>query len=134
MADAPIPLCPQHVRLVFEYAQAVMDSRWEQTLQAAREAQAIAAAPSLPPPSGDNDGWVYFIRKGDEIKIGFSSCPAARFKVLRPDEVLHLEPGGYADERRVHAAFADSRLHGEWFRQDPQLMAFIADLRSKAAA
>ena len=76
--------------------------------------------------------FVYFIEgvKSGNIKIGVSENPFFRLGQLRTgsSEVLGLIgccPGSTRDEARIHAKFADSRLSGEWFRPNPELLAFI---------
>lgn len=78
-------------------------------------------------------GEIYFIRMGQDgpIKIGFSGNVATRFAGLQigcPHELslLGRMPGGLDDERRLHARFDALRIRGEWFRPEPELLAFIA--------
>jgi len=123
--DAPVALCRHHLRLAFAYVLGQVETR---------SADAIDTIPQLPrPPRDVTHGWVYFVQRGALIKIGWSSYPKRRFKELRPDRVLHCEPGSMADEQRTHAAFAHLREQGEWFRPEPDLLAFIDDLRRATA-
>ena len=39
---------------------------------------------------------VYYIRRGELIKIGTTIAPQSRFADLLPDEILAIEPGGQA--------------------------------------
>lgn len=63
-------------------------------------------------PSGT---YVYYIRIGNRIKIGFSSSLDKRMSCLAPEEVLGLEPGGRDVELSRHVKFKPWRTHGEWF-------------------
>lgn len=68
-------------------------------------------------------GFVYVIATTElphRIKVGFTGDPAGRLITLQAMSPVGLEmvryrPGTVADERRLHALFAESRLHGEWF-------------------
>lgn len=77
-------------------------------------------------------GFVYFLRMGDAVKIGFSGSLGQRIKTIqtacpRPTEILCIIPGNYGTERYFHAHFAAHKLQGEWFRLDGQLAAFLAN-------
>jgi hypothetical protein len=78
--------------------------------------------------------WVYFLRFGDRIKIGYTADLRERLRSVPHDEVLHVEPGGRRDERRVHAAFVHLRIRGEWYEAAPDLLAFIGDLQARGNA
>ena len=123
VAGAPVNVCGQHLREMYEFAQQIVNERWADQLEAARP------VPVAPParPKKDIPSWVYFVRIGKLIKIGYSTYPKARFKGLKVDEVLAVIPGTLEDERRCHAAFEHLREHGEYFRPGVDLLAFIAD-------
>ncbi len=121
---APLPLCPSHLRQAFAFVLACE----RPDLSAAADAAPYWAPDARP------TGWVYFIRVGDLVKIGYSRNPDRRFYDLQPSEILHLEPGTLMDERRCHLAFDHLRVDGELFRPDPDLLTFIGDLQRKAAA
>ncbi len=116
---APVPLCQQHLRDAAVYVMVKVQERQAEE----------AAAPVVRPAPGTREGWVYFVRVGDLIKIGWTGQPRTRMRNLQPDEVMHLEPGTMKDEKRCHAAFAPYRQHGEYFRPEPELLAFIKQLR-----
>lgn len=71
-------------------------------------------------------GFVYFLRFHERVKIGFTTDIRGRFKAIPHDEVLGWVPGTRLDERRCHEAFAHLRETGEWFRAEPDLLGFIA--------
>jgi hypothetical protein len=126
--ESPVRLCREHLWSAFAYM-----------LQHAETRAAAVADPEpapLPTPDRghpwDEQGWVYFIRKGDLIKIGWTSHRQRRFRELQPDHVLATTPGTVYDERRCHAAFAHLREHGEWFRPEPDLLAFIDGIPAAA--
>jgi hypothetical protein len=75
-------------------------------------------------------GWVYFIRAGEHVKIGWSRNPKARRDTLATASPFDLEiigqvPGTEDDERALHGAFAHLHVKREWFRADPALLALV---------
>lgn len=72
---------------------------------------------------------VYYIRRGDLIKIGTTADPARRFAALLPDEILAFEPGGRNEETYRHRQFIHLRGRGENFRQAPELLEHIRAVR-----
>jgi hypothetical protein len=86
--------------------------------------------------AGDVEGsWVYYIRMGDEIKIGVSVDPLKRAQSLslNASHILAVEPGTQMLERKRHDQFRDLHLHGEWFRAEGALLDHIESLSSAAA-
>ena len=73
---------------------------------------------------------VYYIRRGNLIKIGTTTNPRKRFDVLMPDEILAVEPGGYSLETARHSQFDHLRMRpkGEYFRDEPELRQHIKDI------
>lgn len=75
---------------------------------------------------------VYFIQRGDAIKIGKSRNVPRRLRGLQvnhPDRLTLLgsvEISTAEFERSIHRVFADSRISGEWFAASPRLLGFIA--------
>jgi hypothetical protein len=81
---------------------------------------------------------IYFIQLGSSgpIKIGYASRLKARVAQLQtashePLTVLAAIPGGFGKERELHSQFANLRLHGEWFRPEPELLAHIGELATE---
>jgi hypothetical protein len=79
--------------------------------------------------------WVYFIEcKGaNAIKIGHSIDPKCRLEALQAGCPLKLSMvvrtcGGIQEEYDVHRRFRHLRIHGEWFRAEPELVDFILGL------
>lgn len=128
--DAPVPLCPNHMRVAFAHylisiegraaEVAELDMYEDEPTQAYRTSVLTTV------------GFVYFVRFSDRIKIGWSGNPGARLKNVPHDEVLAIIPGTMLDERKLHAAFARHRVVGEWFELNQDLLDFIADLTQPA--
>lgn len=67
------------------------------------------------------------------LKIGCSCWPWGRLKTLAawspvPLELAAMAPGDFALEERLHAKFEHLRLHGEWFRAEPELLKAVEAL------
>lgn len=81
-------------------------------------------------------GWVYLISaKGTgTVKIGFSrKYPTARQRNLQtanPHELqlLALVQGTRRDEQKYHERFSAFRIRGEWFRDDPSVREYFAEM------
>lgn len=71
------------------------------------------------------DGFIYFIRAGDLVKIGFSTNPPKRFasfRALLPSmTVLGVHAGTMAEEKLLHKLFADQHVTHEWFKHSDAL-------------
>lgn len=82
-------------------------------------------------------GFVYFLRSGPAgaIKIGFTgTTPMVRLAALQtgnpePLQFLGAIHGSHADEQRLHERFRHLHVHGEWFRAEADLLAFIEGAR-----
>lgn len=81
------------------------------------------------------DTYVYFIQATTLglIKIGWTWDPLERLTRLQigsPDDLKLLgvirDASAERLESRLHMQFAHARRHGEWFRPEPDLLAFIA--------
>ena len=77
-------------------------------------------------------GYVYFLRSGEQIKIGFSAGPYSRISKLMTGlaygvSSLGAVAGSKLDERQLHNEFADLRIHGEWFYAKWKLRLFMAN-------
>lgn len=85
-------------------------------------------------PKSPTHGHVYFIQgvATHLIKIGFSVSSSSRMMTHQtgsPDRLVLLGviDGSITDERRLHRQFRKARVHGEWFRPDASLLAFISE-------
>jgi hypothetical protein len=78
-------------------------------------------------PAQRSVGYVYFLRMGPSVKIGFSKKPWARIADLRTgfsrdfDSIVCVK-GTMADERAIHRRFQAHRITGEWFSAVPTLI------------
>lgn len=77
---------------------------------------------------------VYYLRMrddfGDRVKIGTTQNPRQRLAAIAHQELLALERGDRALERRRHAQFSGLRYPGsEWFRTAPELLSHVDAVR-----
>lgn len=75
-------------------------------------------------------GWVYFIRNGDTVKIGYSANPEKRMAQLQTGAAHKLEllgqvPGTPLTERMYHQRFSNVHIRGEMFELDGPIRAAI---------
>lgn len=120
-----LPLCTGHCLVVYNRVTTKLAPREIQTWLAGRGQFKL---PPLPDPS--TLGYVYFVRLGNRVKIGYSRNPAERFKEVPLEEVLTITPGSQDDERAAHIRFAHLRTTGEWFKAEPELLKYAKSLPS----
>lgn len=88
----------------------------------------------------DKEGYTYFIRAKDKVKIGCvvgkqPICVQNRYKAIRCGipfeeseiELLFYEEGGYKRENQLHKIFAKYRIRksGEWFHYSEEIQKYI---------
>lgn len=66
------------------------------------------------------DGYIYFIRSDNLVKIGYSTNPVDRLHTLQIGSPVELTlvaafPAHMEEEREIHALLQEFREHGEWF-------------------
>ncbi|MBD7992813.1 GIY-YIG nuclease family protein [Ochrobactrum sp. Sa2BUA5] len=112
--------------------EVVGEAEFNRAYAAAIQGEAVTV-PTLPSYSMDKGsvGYVYFLRSGDTVKIGFSRSVPKRVKSLsaatpHETEVLKVIPGTNQTERYFHTHFRAYRQKGEWFRLEGDLAAFLA--------
>lgn len=81
------------------------------------------------PPLATAGSIVYYIRRGQVIKIGTTRAPGMRFAALMPDEILAFEPGTAKEEKMRHRQFHHLRCQGEHFKPEPELTEHARQLR-----
>jgi hypothetical protein len=79
---------------------------------------------------------IYFIQRGANgpIKIGRAVEPEVRLRSLQtgnsePLRILLTIPGTAKREAEIHAALAESRISGEWYRPTQQVFAYMDRVR-----
>ncbi|MFT4115460.1 GIY-YIG nuclease family protein [Bradyrhizobium sp.] len=79
------------------------------------------------PPVSNEIGFVYFLRSGERMKIGFSKNPFSRGQQLLTGiaDGVHsfgFVPGSERDERAAHRALSKHRIAREWFECHPDVV------------
>lgn len=81
-------------------------------------------------------GEIYFLGCAGFIKIGFTITMTQRLiniQTSNPNEVvlIHKMSGTLGREGEIHNAFGEFRARGEWFRDVPELRAYIDRLKAR---
>jgi hypothetical protein len=78
----------------------------------------------------DREGFVYYLRVGERLKIGYSVDVKRRMRAYPPgSDLLAVEPGDRALETQRHRQFAGSRTDGrEWFRPTPDILDLVGEI------
>lgn len=89
-----------------------------------------------PRPKAEPKGFVYLVRGGDCIKIGTAKDVKKRLSGLQTGSPLKLEMltyfrGDTTVENALHQRFESLRSHGEWFRAEPPLLAFVEEMKRR---
>jgi len=78
---------------------------------------------------------IYFIKAGNlnQIKIGYSKNPKARFYAINLSSPINLQliktiQGEKDNEKNIHKKFSHIKVKGEWFQQTKELMDFIENI------
>ena len=84
------------------------------------------------PPSGatGRTGYVYFLRAGERIKIGFSKNPFGRASQMSTGMSFDISAfsfvrGTEGDERGAHYCLREHRVSREWFSASPAVVKFM---------
>jgi hypothetical protein len=93
----------------------------------------------------DPANFVYFIRRGIHVKIGYSYDPEHRaaqidrnidgtakpwgYNYRAPIEILRIFKGSRTDESLLHRTLNDFCAGGEWFIAEDELLAYIANVK-----
>lgn len=90
-----------------------------------------------------NRNFVYFIRAGHKIKIGYATNPEQRLKKIRSGtsgayapvnldtsraRLLAVIEGDRKREHELHRQFQHLKVSGEWFKAKPELIDFIKEV------
>lgn len=117
----------------YAYADELM--RWRDQGRAEQYARAEdpprAENPAYVAP-GRASTWVYFIQDSHSgaIKIGKANRPEKRLKALQtgapyPLSLLGVITADESTESTLHERFGHLLIRGEWFRPEPELLAFV---------
>lgn len=132
MPGAPLALCGPHAREMYEFCSDLVTDNWD---TAVREYVSELHDTFKPPQAVKQPraGWIYFIRFGDRVKVGYTTNPDQRLRGLPHEQVIGIVPGTRADEAGWHKLLADFHVVGEWFRADAELLAILKRVVSRSA-
>lgn len=137
------PLCAQHANDVWAI---VDESQPEGFREAARDQRAAflrqmeqekereyAERKSAADTNATRPGFIYYLRVGDLIKIGYTLYVEDRMKAYPPNsELLATHPGTRQTERQMHHKFLHLLEQGrEWFAEGAELIEHIENVRNQ---
>jgi len=109
-------------------------ARLEAIIERAMRPKAVGVLRPLPKVAVAKESIVYFLGGAGLVKIGLSTTGMSRIQAIRQMSPVFLTllatiPGDRRVERGIHQRFAALRTHGEWFKLDAQLAAFIQAIK-----
>lgn len=114
-----IPVCHQHGVEIWADVERNMGrpAIRERIAEKADQLDAAADTKAVDQRRRSQEGYVYFVRLNDLIKVGWSENLAARLRSYGASvEVLAHHPGTRDEELQLHRAFAQERVKGrEWY-------------------
>lgn len=124
----PVTLCGAHLIAAYQFC---VDS-----LQVADAAvQPDAHALTTPAVSKPSRHVVYYVARGDLIKIGTTTDLLTRMGTVQPDKILAVEPGDRTVEKERHWQFRCSRAHQmrgrELFQRTEDLLEHVEAVAAK---
>jgi hypothetical protein len=125
------PLCWTHANIITDAVieashSKVTNAHANAAMQRQREAEDRKKLAEI---RGQQPGWIYYVRVGDRVKIGYSVDVKNRMRAYPPESrLLAVHPGTRQLETEMHRRFAGSRAAGrEWFRETPDLVEHITE-------
>lgn len=113
-------VCSYHARRIFTEVREMLEAATEE-----HRREALRHGRGTARPRRDlQNGYVYFFKCGELVKIGWSANVRQRARDLSADRVIGYFPGTPQDEKAIHARFGYCWDHGEYFAADPELVAF----------
>ncbi|NKS77988.1 hypothetical protein GS539_19390 [Rhodococcus hoagii] len=120
-----IHVCSFHALSIWELLDEQLCSTGDAArLRASRRREERKSQPADEPETG----YVYYLRVGEHIKIGFATSLEQRLATYPPDtDLLAVEVGTMRDEMDIHRTFKPFRVSGrEWYEPRQTLMDHIA--------
>lgn len=126
-----LPLCDAHIQIVCQRVKAVKDQALADmdARIAANKAAAKLDREAMP-------GWIYYVKIGEHIKIGYASRLQARLNAYPPTSaLLAAHRGTRDDEAELHRRFKLYRVAGrEWYGDARELRQHIAQVLAEHGA
>jgi len=125
--SSPVSLCQLHLLTAAQFVKEMGGLGAAHVLMVAPAA--VSATKGVARIKHGKPQCVYYVRNGARIKIGTTTDLPTRMLNVPGDELMAIEPGTNATERRRHEQFADLRVRGEWFDARLRLLDFVVELR-----
>jgi hypothetical protein len=105
----------------------------DKELDAAKDAEKPSEELARRRAATNRKAFVYFMRSGDFIKIGFSADPKSRLHAMLTSnpagiEIVRIVKGTKKTEREYHERFRAYRHHREWFRLEGGLKDWLGKI------
>jgi len=126
-------VCKAHKKIIADYEDPSTKRLNELRAQAAgqreRNIEALDRGEKIDK-NARTEGYVYFVRTGDLIKIGYSTQPYQRLRAYPPNaEVLGVFPGTKKLEADLHGRFRFALRKGrEWFRVADEILEYVNEM------
>jgi hypothetical protein len=131
LAFADIPLCIAHIHETWRLAQEVADAT---NNRAATVEVEVAGKRVRQPRPTSRIGWIYYIRVGEHIKVGYASDLRDRLTNGYPPnaEFLAAHRGTMVDEKVAHSLlYLHRALRAEWYHPHPDVFAYIEQAKAQ---
>lgn len=129
-ADAP--LCIGHIYAVWQRARDLAERKQVTNPAIVIGLQRGAKRVTLEQPVA-RSGWIYYLRIGDAIKVGYASHLGRRLRQYPPNsEFLMAHRGTRSDELALHGLFGHFRTAGrEWYTDAPEILEHIEKMKAR---
>lgn len=131
--DVPFPICTRHALKLYRHMrERIAEAMPGETGALHFATQMFKADQEAADRKHAAAEWVvYYVQVGDVIKIGVTGRLRHRLNAYPPfSKLLAREPGDHFLEAKRHQQFAHLRVAGkEWYRPDPELLAFIEKVK-----
>lgn len=119
-----IPLCSGHMFEVWRICRDQADTRNNRDATITTSVDGTVKTLERPV---SRLGWIYYLRIGDNVKIGYASILLNRLKSYPPtSEFLYAHRGTKTDEKVAHSMVYLHKVAGrEWFADHPEVHAYI---------
>jgi hypothetical protein len=124
--------CPEYMKDAARKGR-LDHARRQEASRAAHEAQREIEERARPKTKHYYGGWIYYLKVGDLIKIGYTMDLGQRLKAYPPNtELLAKHPGTTQTEKDMHNKFLVHLAKGrEWFKPSDEVMEHIEAVKVK---
>jgi hypothetical protein len=126
-----VPLCDEHFHETWRLAQDIADQ--DNIREPTATIERFGEPTRRVPRATSKTGWIYYLRVGDHIKIGYAGRLEQRLRQYPPTAVLlAAHRGTRTDEQVIHSLLTVHRAAGrEWYPASAPVLAFIREAIAK---